>query len=114
MSSDEAIERRMQELRELSKQYAKAKAQEGYLSEFKRSKLAMLMKAAEQDGHASAVAQEREARAHPAYLELLEGLRDAVERAESLRWQLNIAEIGADVWRTQEASKRAERRGYGA
>jgi hypothetical protein len=113
-TSDEVIERRMNELRELSKAYAKAKAQHSYLEEFKRSKLAMLMKLAEGAGHSSAAAQEREARAHPDYLELLEGLRDATERSESLRWQLQIAEIGAEVWRTQQANQRAERKGYGA
>ena len=112
-TSDDAIERRMQELRELSKDYAKAKAQQSYLDEFKKSKLAMLMKVAEKEGHTSAAAQEREARASDAYIELLDGLRDATERAESLRWQLQIAEIGSEVWRTQEANKRAERRGYG-
>ena len=113
-ASDETIERRMQELRELSKDFAKAKAQQSYLDEFKKSKLAMLMKIAEKEGHTSNAAQEREARAHPDYLELLEGLRDATERSESLRWQLQIAEIGAEVWRTQEANRRAERRGYNA
>lgn len=113
-ASDEVIERRMQELRDLSEKFAKAKAQESFLEEFRKSKLAMLMKDAEVNGHKSAVAQEREARASDAYVELLHGLRDATELAESLRWKLKVAEIGADVWRTLQASKRAEMRGYGA
>jgi hypothetical protein len=113
-ASDEKIEARMQELRELSKEYAKAKAQQVYLEEFKKSKLAILMKAAEVAGHKSATTQEREARASDSYIEFLDGLKDAVERAESLRWQLQIAEIGSEVWRTQQANQRAERRGYGA
>jgi hypothetical protein len=114
MASDEQIERRMHELRELAPQYAKARAQVAYLDEFKKSKLAMLMKVAEQHGATTAAAQERDARCHPDYLELLEGLKEAMERAETLRWELQVTSIRADVWRTQEATKRAERRGYGA
>lgn len=111
---DETIERRLSELRETAKKYAKAFAQREHLDEFKKSKLAMLMKKAERDGFTTAAAQEREARAHDDYLELLDGLKEATETSEALRWELKIAEIGAEVWRTQQASKRAERRGYGA
>lgn len=112
--SDLAIERRMAELRDLAGRFAKAYATREHLDEFKKSKLAILMKQAERDGMTTAAAQEREARAHPQYLELLDGLKAAVEESESLRWQLKIAEIGAEVWRTREASKRAEQRGYRA
>lgn len=112
--SDEAIERRLIELRETARKYAVAYAQREYLEEFKRSKLAMLMKAAERDGFSTSAAQEREARAHPDYLQLLDGLKVATEAAEALRWELKIAEIGAEVWRTKESSRRAERRAYGA
>lgn len=106
--SDEAIERRLQELRDTADQYAEAAAQCDYLDEFKKSKLAMLMKSAEASGFATAAAQEREARAHADYLQLLDGLKVAKERAEALRWKLKIAEIGADVWRTQQSNRRAE------
>lgn len=112
--ADNAIERRMQELRDTAKKYATAHAQREYLDEFKKSKLAMLMKKYEREGFTTAAAQEREARADQAYLELLDGLRAATESAEALRWELKIAEIGAEVWRTKESSRRAERRGYGA
>lgn len=112
--SDEAIEKRMQELRETAQKYAKAVATREHLDEFKKSKLAILMKKYERDGFTSAVAQEREARADASYIELLDGLKDAIQASEGLRWELKIAEIGAEVWRTQQASKRAERNGYRA
>lgn len=112
--SDEAIERRLTELRETAKKYAEAFAQREYLDEFKKSKLAMLMKTAERNGFTTAAAQEREARAHADYLALLDGLKVATEAAEALRWELKIAEIGAEVWRTKQATARAERRAYGA
>ena len=114
MGFDETIERQMIELRKIGPEYAKAYAQKEYLEEFKRSKIAILCKQAEQNGHSSYAAQEREARAHPDYLHLLEGLRDATERAESLRWQLEAAKIATEVWRSVESSRRAEKQGYRA
>lgn len=110
----EAIERRLHELRTTAAKYAKAEADRTYLEEFKHSKLALLMKDAEAKGAPSVAAQERDARCNEEYLNLLEGLRFATETAERLRWELRIAERGADLWRTAEATKRAERRGYGA
>lgn len=111
---DQVIERRLDELRRTAKKYAVAYAQREHLDEFKKSKLAILMKKAERDGFTTAAAQEREARASDDYIALLDGLKDATEESEALRWELKIAEIASEVWRTQEASKRAERRGYGA
>ena len=55
-------------------------------------------------------AQEREAYAHPEYQDLLKGLREAVEAEETLRWQMVAAEARVEVWRSQEASNRAEYR----
>lgn len=111
--SDQAIERRMQELRDTAKKYAAAKADEVYLDEFKKSKLAILMKDAEAAGVSSCAAQEREARASDAYLELLLGLKKATEESERLYWELQIARTGAGLWQTQQANQRAERKGYG-
>ena len=53
-------------------------------------------------------AQEREAYAHPEYTQLLEGLRDAVEQEEKLRWDLIAAQARVEIWRTQQANLRAE------
>ena len=114
MLSDERIELRMAELRELSATYASAYATKSYLEEFKKSKIAILQKKYQQLGHKTTAAQEREARADPEYLELLDALRDATEQSETIRWQLKNAELGIEIWRTQESSKRAEKRGYGA
>lgn len=112
--TDESVEKRMAELRETANKWAKANAQRDYLDEFKKSKLAILMKQAEVAGFTTAAAQEREARANSDYLTLLEGLREATETAEALRWQLRIAEAGIEIWRTRQATMRAERKGYGA
>lgn len=105
------LEKRLQELRDLADEYAEAEAQRTYLENFKHSKLAILMKAVE--GRFSTVAaQEREARANPEYIELLEGLREATLVAERCKWHLQIAMRGSSLYQTQEATKRAEIQAY--
>jgi hypothetical protein len=105
------VEQRLHELRELAKKYAKAKAECTYLNEFRKSKLAILMKKASAY-HDTNAAQDREARSDPEYLELLKGLRVATEESEKLRWELEIAKMGAELWRTEQSTKRAEMQGY--
>ena len=65
--------------------YAKAKAQRLYLEEYRKTKKALLMR--ESTGKAVA---DREAYAysHPDYIELLDGLRVAIEAEESFRFRL--------------------------
>lgn len=111
--SDEQIERRLHELRQMVDQFAKAYAERTYIEEFRKSKLAILMKEAETLGHTSAAAQEREARAHPAYVELLSNLKTAVEESERIRWNLELARLGVSLYQTQQANQRAERKLYG-
>lgn len=101
------LEKRFHELREQARSCAKAKAEVDYLEEFKKSKLAILMKRYEID-YPTAAAQEREARADKEYIELLEGLRIAREEYERLRWELEIAKLRFEAWRTKQATNRAE------
>lgn len=103
---DIEIDKVLDFIRDNSGKYAQAKANRIYLEEFRKSKKAILMKSAEQEGHTSAVAQEREAYAHQEYQELLKGLRDAVEQEEKLRWLLIAAQAKFEVWRSLESSKR--------
>lgn len=86
-----------------SAEYAQAKAQVTYLEEFRKSKKAMLFSAAIGNTIAD---RENQAYSHPEYLAVLDGLREAVEKAESLRWMLVAAQARIDVWRSQEASNR--------
>jgi hypothetical protein len=110
----ERIEARLQELRSMADEFAKAYADRSHLEEMKKSKLAILMKQAEVEGHKTTAAQEREARAHSEYIALLEGLKVATENSERLRWQLEVSKLGVGVWQTMRADERAERRAYGA
>lgn len=90
--------------------YSKAKAERVYLEEFRKTKKALLMKQAGEDGARSAAAQEVEAYSHPEYITVLEGLRAAVEAEELARWRMVSCQAAIEVWRSQEASARAEGR----
>lgn len=87
--------------------YAQAKAQRVYLEEFRKSKKALLMA---QSTAKAAVEREQYAYGHEDYLALLGGIKAAVEVEEDLRWKLVAAQARVEIWRTQEASARAEGR----
>ena len=95
-------------IRDSAPAYAKAKAERIYLEEFRKTKKALCMKAAEMGGVAAISAQERDAYADPEYQALLKGLRDAVAEEERLRWLIVGAQAKIEVWRTIEANRRAE------
>ena len=84
-----------------------------YLKEFRKSKKALLMNEALNKGEEKANAQERYAYAHDEYIELLKGLREATEIAESLRFRSMIAQEQINVWRTKQANSRKEFTNYG-
>jgi len=111
--SNEAIERRLDELRKIAARYATYKAEAEYLEHFRKSKHALLMREAELKGVKTAAGQERDAYAHPDYQELLMGYKVAIERSEQARWELEIARMGVELWRTTQANKRVEAKAYG-
>lgn len=88
-----------------AKKFAKAKAERVYLEEYRKSLKAMLMKRSMENAIG---AQEREAYAHDDYVELLVGLKEAIEVEEKLRWDLIGAQARVEIWRTEQANNRAE------
>ena len=90
-----------------AKKFAKAKSERVYLEEYRKSLKALLMKRSLED---TIGAQEREAYAHAEYQQLLQGLKAAVETEEKLRWDLIAAQARVEIWRSQEATARAEGR----
>ena len=88
-----------------AKHFAKAKAERIYLEEYRKSLKAILMK---RSVETAVNAQEREAYSDPEYLQLLLGLRVAVEAEEKLRWDLIGAQARVEIWRTEQANFRAE------
>ena len=87
--------------------YARAKAERVHIEEYRKSKKALLMAECTEK---AVNAREQYAYSHPEYIALLEGLKAAVEVEEQLRWAQIAAQLRVEVWRTQEASARAEGR----
>jgi hypothetical protein len=85
--------------------YAKAKADRMYLEEFRKSRKAQL---ASQAGTEVLGKQETFAYAHQDYIQILEGIREAVEREEKYRWLMTAAQARIEVWRTEQYSARHE------
>lgn len=88
-----------------AKKFAKAKAERVYLEEYRKSLKALLMKRSLEE---TIGAQEREAYAHQEYRQLLEGLKEAVETEELLRWYLIGFQARVEIWRTEQANLRTE------
>lgn len=97
-------------IRDNSSAFAKAKAERIYLEEFRKTKKSMLMRLAEVEGAKSSATQERDAYAHPEYIELLNALKAAVEEEERLRWMIVAAQAKVEVWRSLGANQRAQDR----
>lgn len=92
---------------------AKAKADVVYLTEYRKSKKAILMQEAEHNGIKTGQERESYAYAHPDYLELLKGLQIAVEANESFRYRMMLAQDRIKIYQTHEANQRAEFKRYG-
>jgi hypothetical protein len=87
------------------KKFAQAKAERVYLEEYRKSLKAILMKRSMEQAIG---AQEREAYAHAEYQALLQGLKQAIEIEEKLRWDLIGAQARVEIWRTEQANARVE------
>lgn len=107
------IEKLIEDWRNSIPECAKAKANVVYLTEFRKTKKALLMIEAEQKGKKTGQERETYAYAHDEYKQVLDGLRVAVEAYENLRNRMVIAQERINIYRTQEASKRKEFENYG-
>jgi hypothetical protein len=87
-----------------SAEFAKAKAERVYIENYLRSKKSLIMA---KSSAKSVAAAEVDAYADPEYISLLEGLKEAVEAEEKLKWMLTAAQLKVEIWRSQEATNRA-------
>jgi hypothetical protein len=83
--------------------FAKAKADRIHIEEFRKSKKALLMN---KSTAKSAVEREQYAYSHPEYIELLDGLKAAIEIEETLKWKMTAAELSVEIWRSENANNR--------
>jgi len=86
--------------------YAKAKAERVYVEQFRKSKKAILMRSEEAMTLKTQSEREQYAYSHPEYVELIKGLREAVEIEEKCRWALERFKIEFEHWRTTQANDR--------
>ena len=98
------VEKALEHMRTEAANLAKAKSERIYLEQFRKSKKAMLFG---ECNDKTAAAKDNYAYAHPEYLEVLEGLRAAVEAEETLKWKMIAAQAYVEIWRTQQANNRA-------
>jgi hypothetical protein len=81
-----------------------ARADRLYLDDYTKSLMALLMSERALD---SLGAQERYARAHPTFLQHLEGLKVAIAEDEKQRYLMEAAKVKIEVWRSLQARERA-------
>jgi hypothetical protein len=89
--------------------YAQAKAHRVFLEEARKSKKASLMNSCDQTVLGK---QETYAYSHPDYMELLEGLRVAVEEEEKFKWLMVAAQARIEVFKVQQYTARAELKAF--
>ena len=109
MTSETKVEEALATMRELASELGQAKANRVHLEQFRKSKKAILFS---ESNDKTIADRENYAYAHPEYIELLEGLKVAVEKEETLKWRMKGAELYVEVWRTQQANNRAIDRGH--
>ena len=112
--NDERLETPLQFIRDNEAAYADAKAERIYLTEFRKTKKALLMNEAESKGRKTAQEREAYAYAHKDYQGLLDGLRVAIETEALIELGIERARLSIDIWRTKQANERNERNTYGA
>jgi hypothetical protein len=98
----------MHDLRVQAGELADAAATRYQLENARKAVLAVAMKEAEKAGHKSAAAQEREAYASAEYQAWLSGATEAVRTHERLRLEFELVRVRFEIWRTKQATRRAE------
>jgi hypothetical protein len=111
MITDKHVEMALAYMRDNAAKLGQAKANRVYLEQFRKSKKALLFSQAP-SACTTIADKESWAYANDEYLELLEGLKAAIEAEEELKWMMHAASMKVEVWRTQQATARAVDRGH--
>lgn len=105
MISDDDIERAVSYLRDSAKPAAIARANREYLTEYRKSLIAII--ASEQNDGAEAT-RDRQARASKRYLDFLEGYKEAVRVDEEHRFLRAAADAKISAFQTFSANARGK------
>ena len=97
----------------LAPEYAKAKADSYQLQEFKKTQRAMLYgqavgKTVADKEHWVSVRPEVTKTINGVGAPFADNAALAIEKEEKLRWELKRCELEIDIWRTEQATRRAE------
>ena len=115
--SEEYIEKKMHQLRELGKNHANAKKNLTNLEHGRKILLSVIMKEKMINSNTgkmdSVNAQEREARADERYKIHIDNLADAVGKEAELNWEKYLVQINFDSWKTKTINQMAEYKNYG-
>ena len=98
MISEDRVERAIHWLAENAEAAAQARAEREHLDNYTRSLKALIMR---EHTELPLGAQEREAYADERYIAHLEGLKEAVERDELMRWRRMTADTLVSAWQSQ-------------
>ncbi len=109
MIAEDDIEKAVDYLRSSAAAAATARANMKYLAEFLKSKRAQIK--LKQTGLSNAAAEDA-ALADPAYIEVLEGYKVAVEMDALHTFKREAADALIRAWQTQQSTLRAEGRAY--
>ena len=104
---DDDLANALDKVEEYAPLWASAKKDRVVLEEFKRSKRSQLFL----EASGSTVAErEHVSYAHKDYKEVVKGLGIATEEEGRLLWELKLAEMRFEAWRTLQANRRQEAR----
>ncbi len=105
----EEFEKRIDKFGASIPKYAKAKAERVYIEQFRKSKKAILMRSTEALALKTQSEREQYAYAHPEYVQLIEGLKEAIAIEEKCKWALERFKIEFEYWRTTQANERYQK-----
>ena len=105
MNIEGEVEGYLSEIEQVAPQYAKAKAETYQLTEYKRTQRSVLYSKAVGKTVAD---KENWVSMQAEVTKSIEGIAVAIEREERLRWELKVAELHIEVWRTEQANRRLE------
>lgn len=105
MNIEGEVEGYLAQIEYVAPSYAQAKANTYQLQEFKKTQRSLLYGKAVGKTVAD---KENWVSMQPEVAESIRGVSVAIEREERLRWELKVAELHIEVWRTEQANRRLE------
>jgi len=112
--SEQELEKRMEEVRQIGNNYATAKANLNYLDHYTKIRLAqMMIEKLSNCTNMSVAKADLESRAEEEYIKLCQDLKNAVQQESKLAWEKKMVELKFEFWKTNQISAMSERKKYG-